>query len=256
VYGYLTVPEDARIGVCCHELGHLLFGFPDLYDTTNVSEGIGNWCLMAGGSWGGSGNTPVHPCAWCKVNQGWATVQVVGSNGPVDIPDVKTSQFVFRLWTDGLSANEYFLLENRQQTGFDVSLPGSGLLVWHVDDSTPDNTNAAHYKVALVQADGKRDLEKARNRGDAGDPFPGSANNTTFTATTNPNSISYAGIDTHVGLTGISQPGPIMNANALVRSPAPASLASTQDSAELLRRIEARISALESRLKSNGRGQG
>lgn len=75
VYGYLTVPEDARIGVCCHELGHLLFGFPDLYDTTNVSEGIGNWCLMAGGSWGGNGDTPVHPSAWCKINQGWASVQ-------------------------------------------------------------------------------------------------------------------------------------------------------------------------------------
>jgi immune inhibitor A len=35
VFGYLTVPEDCRIGVCAHELGHLLFGFPDLYDTEN-----------------------------------------------------------------------------------------------------------------------------------------------------------------------------------------------------------------------------
>ena len=55
IYAYLTVPEDARIGVCAHELGHLLFGFPDLYDTDDTSEGIGNWCLMAGGpgsSWG------------------------------------------------------------------------------------------------------------------------------------------------------------------------------------------------------------
>jgi immune inhibitor A len=61
IFAYLTVPEDCKIGVCAHELGHLLFGFPDLYNTDYSSEGIGNWCLMAGGSWGGGGDTPVHP---------------------------------------------------------------------------------------------------------------------------------------------------------------------------------------------------
>ena len=42
IFAYLTIPQDAEIGVCAHELGHLLFGFPDLYDTDNTSEGIGN----------------------------------------------------------------------------------------------------------------------------------------------------------------------------------------------------------------------
>jgi len=37
VFGYLTVPEDCKIGVCAHELGHLLFGWPDLYDTDESS---------------------------------------------------------------------------------------------------------------------------------------------------------------------------------------------------------------------------
>ncbi len=85
VFGYLTIPEDARIGVCAHELGHLLFGFPDLYDTDDSSEGIGNWCLMAGGSWNGGGDTPAHPSAWCKVNQGWATVTNVTQNGNITV---------------------------------------------------------------------------------------------------------------------------------------------------------------------------
>ena len=44
IYGYLTVPENCKIGVCAHELGTLLFGFPDLYDRDGSSEGIGNWC--------------------------------------------------------------------------------------------------------------------------------------------------------------------------------------------------------------------
>src|SRR3954451_13748747 len=39
IYGYLTIPEDAKVGVSAHELGHLLFGFPDLYDTDYSSSG-------------------------------------------------------------------------------------------------------------------------------------------------------------------------------------------------------------------------
>ena len=74
IFAYLTIPEDSRIGVCAHELGHLLFGFPDLYDTDNTSEGIGNWCLMAGGSWNGGGDVPAHPSAWCKVRRHFPSV--------------------------------------------------------------------------------------------------------------------------------------------------------------------------------------
>lgn len=217
IYAYLTVPEDSRIGVCCHELGHLLFGFPDLYDTDGTSEGVGNWCLMGAGSWGGGGDTPCHPSAWCKANQGWATVQSPTTNATLNIADVKDSHLIYRLWKDGTSGSEYFLMENRQQQGFDASLPSGGLLIWHVDESVAGNTNENHYKVAFMQADGQRDLEAARNRGDAGDPYPGSTNNIGFDSTSNPNSKSYGGADTCVAVTNISPPGPVMSANVQVR---------------------------------------
>ena len=135
IYAYLTVPEDSKIGVCAHELGHLLFGFPDLYDTDYSSEGVGNWCLMGGGSWNGSGDVPAHPSAWCKVNQGWATAVIQKDNGSVQIADVKTSQKVVRLWKDGAGGSEYFLVENRQRSGYDRMLPGEGLLIWHIDEA-------------------------------------------------------------------------------------------------------------------------
>ena len=67
-----------------------MFGFPDLYDTDGSSEGIGNWCLMAGGSWGAGGDTPTHPSAWCKANQGWVSVDNRTTNAIVNIPDVKS----------------------------------------------------------------------------------------------------------------------------------------------------------------------
>ena len=106
IFGYLTVPEDCRIGVCAHELGHLLFGWPDLYDTDQSSEGLGNWCLMGGGSWNGAGDTPAHPSAWCKVGQGWVTVENRTTNGKVSIKDVKADRTVYRLWKDGTGGSE------------------------------------------------------------------------------------------------------------------------------------------------------
>ena len=123
IFAYLTVPEDCRIGVCAHELGHLVFGWPDLYDTDESSEGLGNWCLMAGGSWNGNGDIPAHPSAWCKAGQGWVTVANRTTNGDVSLPDVKTSKTVHRLWKNGAAGGEYFLIEHRRQTGTTAGCP-------------------------------------------------------------------------------------------------------------------------------------
>jgi immune inhibitor A len=169
---------------------------------------------MASGSWGGGGNHPTHPSAWCKANQGWVSVVNRTSNGIVSIPDVKTSHTVYRLWKDGMPGKEYFLVENRQQSGaFDASMPGSGLLVWHIDENQTSNRDENHYWVALMQADGRRDMELNHNRGDAGDAFPGTSGNANFTATSTPNSKSYANAPTCVAVTGISASGPAMSAN-------------------------------------------
>ena len=124
---------------------------------------------------------------------------------------------MYRLWKDGAAGSEYFLVENRQQTGFDASLPGSGLLIWHIDEAQPGNTDENHYKVALMQADDLRDLELNHNRGDAGDCYPGSALNTAFNGTSSPNSKSYANANTCVGVNAISASGSVMTANLQVK---------------------------------------
>lgn len=217
IYGYLTVPEDCKIGVCAHELGHLLFGWPDLYDTDYSSEGLGNWCLMAGGSWNGGGDVPAHPSAWCKVNQGWVSVVNQTANQTIDIADVKNSQTVYRLWKDGAPGNEFFLVENRQRTQYDRMLPGDGLLVYHVDEAIEGNSDEAHPKVALLQADGLKQLESGANRGDAGDPYPGSTSNMTLNASSTPNTKSYGNVDTCVGVTNIGPSASTISARLSVK---------------------------------------
>jgi immune inhibitor A len=238
IYAYLTIPENAKLGVAAHELGHLLFGFPDLYDTDYTSEGIGDWCLMAGGSWNGGGDTPAHPSAWCKAQQEWVGVTNVTADTALTLPDVKTSRTVHRLWTDGAQGQEYFLLENRQQAGFDAGLPGAGLLVWHVDESQQSNEDENHYLVALVQADGARDLENDMNRGDGGDPYPGWSDNHAFTASSSPASSGYSGQDSLVAVTDISDSGDTITAQVSVHS------AGGQPTGDL----EARVAALEARV--------
>jgi immune inhibitor A len=248
IYGYLTIPEDAKLGVSAHELGHLLFGFPDLYDTDGSSEGIGNWCLMAGGSWNAGGDNPAHPSAWCKVAQGWVTLTNVTSAQTLELADVKTSRTVHRLWTNGAEGTESFLLENRQQTGYDADLPGSGLLVWHVDDAQEDNTDESHHLVGLLQADGARDLEQASNRGDAGDQYPGWNDNRTLDASSNPSSVSYAGQDSGVVVRAISDPGDIMTAAVSVSGDATQEPPPEGELAPRVTALEERVTVLEQAL--------
>jgi immune inhibitor A len=217
IFGYLTVPEDCRIGVCAHELGHLVFGWPDLYDTDESSEGLGNWCLMAGGSWNGSGDIPAHPSAWCKVGQGWVSVINRTTNATLTIEDVKVSKTVLRLWKNGSTSEENFLVEHRRQTGYDRKLPGEGLLVYHIDDGVDGNDNEDHPQVKLLEADNQAHLHNALNRGDDGDPYPGRAVNKTLDNASSPNSKSYAGHDTCVAITNIRKVGTRIKATVQVK---------------------------------------
>ncbi|KAJ5973801.1 hypothetical protein N7481_011011 [Penicillium waksmanii] len=219
IFAFLTIPENAYVGVAAHELGHLVFGWPDLYDTDTSSEGAGYWCLMAGGSWGGSppGVKPCHPSAWCKVTQGWVDKVLDTHPQSITLNAVEDKLQVHRLWKNGDSASqEYFLLENREPIGFDQSLPGFGLLVWHIDDSRDDNHDERHYKVGLMQADALNQLATRAGRSDPGDPFPGSTGNKSFTFLSNPSSRSYAGQDSKVSITNISAPAPKMTMDIAV----------------------------------------
>src|SRR5262249_8470697 len=129
-YAYSTEPEDGKVGVFAHEFGHVL-GLPDLYDTSYRSAGVGEWCLMGGGSWGGGGDKPTRLSCWCLARLGWITPKVVQKASTLSLPTLESDdKACHRLWTGGKSGTKYFLIENRQQTGRDAELPGHGLAVW------------------------------------------------------------------------------------------------------------------------------
>lgn len=204
---YFMAPEDGRVGVMAHELGHLLLGLPDLYDTDYSSRGTGQWDLMAGGSWNNGGLTPAHPTAWCKVKCGWVNPTVVHNGAQnVTLKPYSGNQDIVKIPVGAANSKEYFLLSNRQKSGFDAHLPGSGMIIEHVDENKSNNTDETHYLVDIEQADGNRDLNNNTNSGDANDTYPSSGNNS-FTNTSTPNSKSYANTDTKIAVTNITKSG-------------------------------------------------
>jgi immune inhibitor A len=209
---YSMEPEDGKIGVFCHELGHV-FGLPDLYDYDMDSAGTGWWDLMAGGSWNNNGLTPAHPIAWCKVRLGWVK-PITASKQKLTLRPSITYPDIYRLGPEG---REYFLIENRRRKGFDGSLPGEGLLVMHVDESRSNNNDQSHYLVGIQQCDRRRDLERNANRGDANDPYP-SASNNAFTYDTDPGSRLYDGKDSGVCLANISRNGDAITVEIAARA--------------------------------------
>jgi immune inhibitor A len=253
VNGYSMEPEywtssgDMTCGVYVHELGHV-FGVPDFYDYGYDSRGLGRWSVMAGGSWNGSnGNSPAQFDAYSRVYLGFAdAINVTSSLTSVSFPAVEDTGVVYRLWTDGQQGSQYFLVENRQQTGFDTFLPSEGMLIYHVDESVggnddqwyPGYTSNGHYQVALEQADGLWDLEHDTDSGDSGDPYPGSTTNRTFNNTSTPDSKDYNANTTYVAVTNISNNGQIMTADlAVVNAPmAPAPTVPANGSATNVRR--------------------
>lgn len=215
---YVLAPERSckssviEIGVVCHELGHLL-GLPDLYDTRQSRAGIGGWGLMGTGAWGGDGLQPASPswpCAWSRDQLGWCDVADVRQDGDVTL----AVGDVLRVRDPDQPAGESWLIENRLRVGFDASLPAGGLLVWHIDDQVIADTRHLNevnagpvLGVALEQADGFPHLQIiGGNRGDAGDPWPGSSGASVFSGTTLPHSHDNLDRFTDVALRQIPSP--------------------------------------------------
>ena len=145
---------------------------------------------MGSGSWGENaapghepGNSPSYPDAYSLYYQGWVmpTVATVANDVAISAhqslllgPNPGGTDWLFG---GHPGTGEFFLLENRTQQGYDVSTPGCGVVIYRIDETvTPSNganSDQDDPLIKVMQADGLEDLENGDNRGDAGDPWPG-----------------------------------------------------------------------------------
>lgn len=177
VNGQTNVPVG--IGTFVHEFGHVL-GLADHYNngataSMGYTNNVGNWDVMASGSYNDDQNCPPTFSAFERYSLGWET--------PVELTATADSLVTLSPYTEEGQCyrvsvpneeGEYFLIENRQQKSWDSYLPGHGVLVWHIDedqsvwDKNQPNADASHQHVDIVEAG--RTLSST---GMPTDPFPG-----------------------------------------------------------------------------------
>jgi M6 family metalloprotease-like protein len=177
VFDFVCTNDPAGIGVIAHEWMHVLRGLPDLYDpSTGRVGGVAAFDIMAavkGPVWGLG---PSSLTAYSKIRAGWMEATEIVYNGLYTVLPLSTHPQAYII-RQGFAEQEYLLIENRPAVNDDVNLFGGGLLVYHVDDAkrvqgTVKDWPALgkdHYKVAVVQADGRYDIERGINNGDADD---------------------------------------------------------------------------------------
>ena len=209
---YLIVPQNCRLGVCAHELGHLAFQWQDFYDPNSNQDGIfwngtGNWDLMASGCYNFNEASPAHPAVLHKAQHGWVAYRdITQSEVAVRLkPTTAAGGRACRIYSNAYSDSQYLVLESRPLKGFDKHLPGEGLLVWRVDESK-EMFAPATPGMTLVQADGRHELELPSPvmQGDDSDPFPGSEGKTELKDTGAKASSSFPGVRSGIRLLNIS----------------------------------------------------
>ena len=208
--------EDLSIGTFCHESGHLLFRWPDLYDYGLAeregddfeSSGIGTYCLMGAGNHLDRGRTPAPVSVYLRDLVGWCGNQVDLNAGGVF--EARHGDYDTALRYSTELDSEYYLVENRSALGFDAHSTSNGLAVYHCDtrgsNEFQQGTRERHYQCALLQADGHLDLEQALNQGDGGDLY-GATAGTALSHATVPASLLWDGSSAGLTISDVGAPG-------------------------------------------------
>ena len=212
-----TLPSG--IGTICHEFSHCL-GFPDMYDTNGQRlYGMGYYDLLANGNYLGNGLTPPNFTAWERIYAGWTEPIVLDRTATVNAMQSATDYGrPFIMYSDA-NSDEYYLFENRQKTGWDRNLYGSGLMITHVDyDKTiwsrnrVNATGQDHQRCTIFHADNEDGISYTSSiRGDLY-PYTGTRIdmtkyvNNSLTDTSSPAATLWNSHDTSIGQTFMGKP--------------------------------------------------
>jgi M6 family metalloprotease-like protein len=203
-YQFTDMSQQLSLGTFCHENGHMLCDYPDLYDYGPESAGAGAFCLMCAGGNINEKN-PTHISAYLKRLAGWAKSVTPIEHGQNISLTAGENEFAMFAKDTG----EYFIVENRIKAGRDISLPDQGLAIWHVDEEGDNSheqmTPNMHYELSLEQADGDFDLETSpHNIGDTNDLYGQAVKQ--FSDSTTPSSKWWDGTPSNLDIYEVSAP--------------------------------------------------
>lgn len=177
------------IGTVVHEFSHVM-GLPDLYVTSGNGGSFtpGSWSILDMGPYNNDGNTPPNFSAYERNAMGWIDPIILDGPETVTLEAIHRSNNACLIPTE--KNNEFFLLENRQQEGWDEYIPYHGMLIWHIDYDENIwrrnivNNSRSHQYVDLEEANNNPNNNNLTTM--RGYPFPGTSRKTSFTSTTSP----------------------------------------------------------------------
>jgi len=132
------------INTILHENGHMLLGWPDLYpyDET-IKDYVGLYDIMNTGT--------AMPNPYFRAQAGWIDVtDITNANNTFSHIANSHTAYIYKR-----NSNEMYYIEARARTGRSSSIPGAGLIIWHVHtqgDNTTLKSKNPYPKVAVVQA--------------------------------------------------------------------------------------------------------
>ncbi|MDR3654065.1 MAG: M6 family metalloprotease domain-containing protein [Paludibacter sp.] len=186
------------VGTFCHEFGHVL-GLTDYYVTSGTDHHtLSTWNIMDYGPYLNLGRTPPSYSSWDRFYLNWLTPTELKTAGNYQLDTLSTSNTSYLISQNGnhnlIGSNpspvEFFMLENRQQKGWDTYLPGHGMIVYHIyynpttwaNNTVNNDPNA--MGVDIVEADGIALTETTSlDPTLSGDPYPGTSHVTSFVPT-------------------------------------------------------------------------
>ena len=204
-------PYLSGIGVFLHEMSHTM-GLPDFYPTVNWTDitkydnqSMEEWDLMDGGENTFNGFYPAPYTAWERELMGWTEkMDTLKNPANVTLTPLANGGKGLRVMNDNdATGNEYYILESITNKGWYAKMPGTGMLVTHInyDASSfanfngPNNT-AGKPRITVIPANGTiyssyhykegiasqyaMDQKEVRNNW-KGNTYPGTQNVTSLT---------------------------------------------------------------------------
>jgi M6 family metalloprotease-like protein len=143
-YQMTDMPASLAIGTTCHENGHMICGFPDLYSYDGNAASIGAF------SSGGNGYHPSHVDPYLRMHAGWLTPMDVNLLGQTNYTLTVDGTNIVR-YVNPSNPKEYFLFEMRGETGYEgvyagvaKNCPSKGLVIYHAKEDG-SNTGSSIY---------------------------------------------------------------------------------------------------------------
>jgi M6 family metalloprotease-like protein len=198
------------VGTFVHEFSHVM-GLPDLYNTTQ-SGSYYTPCTYSVLDYGPYNNNSCTPPAYSVFERNameWIDLKELDGAETITLGNIADTNEGCLIETE--TPTEFYLLENRQQTGWDAYIPGHGMIIWHIDynqkiwQANTVNNNSSHQYVDLIEASGQTNGESMSSSIMAGWTWPGTSGKTEFTSATSPALQDWSGNAIDLPITDITE---------------------------------------------------